>query len=263
VIGGSAGGVQALAELLAQLPSGLPATLFSVVHLGVGESRLDEALGRSSALPVSFAEQGEVPEPGRVYLAPPDLHLLLEPEMIRLSRAPRVNGFRPSVDALFRSAATYFGVRVVGVVLSGGLDCGTAGLFAIRRNGGLGIVQDPQEAQHSSMPRSALEGAGADRIGKVTQIAQWLAELSRKPVDREPGPPVATPGNAETRDHLEAALFAALRALEGQADVAERLARQAVARGHRLSSRGFFERANLAREQAATIERALRLGPRS
>src|SRR5688500_13070138 len=153
VIGASSGGLEVLKGLLGGLPAGLPASVFVVLHMAAHHpSRLPELLSRVCPLPVAHAVDGEPIVPGRVYVAPPDNHLLLMPDQVRLTNGPKENRARPAVDALFRSAAQAFGPRVVGVVLTGQLDDGTAGLWAIKDRGGLAAVQDPEEASAPSMP---------------------------------------------------------------------------------------------------------------
>src|SRR5919106_2831762 len=140
VIGASAGGVQALQEIMACFPADLPAAVFVVLHINpYGRSALPEILSRVSALPVRHPDNGEIIQPGRVYVAPPDWHLVVGRQRIRLSHGPTENGHRPAVDVLFRTAARAFGPRVVGVVLTGNLDDGTAGLAFIKGCGGVAV----------------------------------------------------------------------------------------------------------------------------
>jgi two-component system, chemotaxis family, protein-glutamate methylesterase/glutaminase len=142
VIGASAGGVQALAELIAQLPQDLSATLFIVLHRPPdGTSLLEEVLRRKSVLPVKAPAYEEPLERGAIYVAPSDHHLLVKPGHIRLTRGPRENRCRPAIDPLFRSAAVAYRSRVIGVLLTGLLDDGVSGLVAIQRCGGLTMVQ--------------------------------------------------------------------------------------------------------------------------
>jgi hypothetical protein len=145
VVGASAGGLEPLQRLLGDLPDDLQASIFVVLHIGA-TSRLVEILDRTAALPVMPADSGQKIEPGRIYIAVPDRHLLVHDRHILLRRGPRENLARPAIDPLFRSAACTFGGRVVGVVLSGSLNDGTAGLRAIKRCGGLAVVQQPDDA---------------------------------------------------------------------------------------------------------------------
>ena len=183
VIGGSAGGIPALLTLVSKLPADLPAAVFVVIHLAPDyASRLPELLNARGALRASHPVDGELHGPGRMYIAPPDNHLTLRGPYISVARGPKENGHRPSVDALFRSAASAYGPRVIGVVLSGYLDCGTAGLLSIKARGGLAIAQDPAEAQASSMPASAVRNVALDHVLKVDDIAPLLARLTQETV---------------------------------------------------------------------------------
>lgn len=188
VIGASAGGVQAVLDLARDLPADLPATVLVVVHCSPGaRGMLADLLTRAGPLPARNAVDGEAIEPGRIYVAPPDHHLLLRPGHIHLSRGPKENNARPAVNPLFRTAALSFGRRVVGVVLSGNLDDGTAGLLAISEAGGVAVVQDPDEAMYRGMPGSACEYLEAARVLPLAEIAPLLAELARTPLpDGEP-----------------------------------------------------------------------------
>src|SRR5438105_2912114 len=145
VIGASAGGVEALHQVVAGLAEDLPAAVFITMHVST-TSVLPQILGRVTALPVTHASDGEPFQKGHIYVAPPGQHLLLEQRRTVLSRSARENGHRPAIDPLFRSAARLFRRRVVGVILSGSLDDGTAGLFSIKSRGGLAVVQDPSTA---------------------------------------------------------------------------------------------------------------------
>jgi two-component system, chemotaxis family, protein-glutamate methylesterase/glutaminase len=157
VVGASAGGLDPLRALLRGLPGGLPAALFVVLHIpATGGRALPRILDRSGLLPADTAVDGERIEPGRVYVAPPDQHLLVVNDTVRLSRGPRCNGVRPAADPLFRSAALHAGPRVTAVVLSGALDDAALGSATVERLGGRVVVQDPDEADYDSMPRSAI-----------------------------------------------------------------------------------------------------------
>jgi two-component system, chemotaxis family, protein-glutamate methylesterase/glutaminase len=157
VIGASAGGVETLKQLVKELPQDLPASIFIVLHLGrmPGNSLLPAILERAGRLPAETPVDRTRFERGRIYVAAPDRHMLIEHDHVRVVRGPKENRHRPSVDPLFRSAAWTYGPRVVGVVLSGTLDDGAAGLWAIKTCGGVTVVQDPSEAPYNGMPTSA------------------------------------------------------------------------------------------------------------
>ena len=188
VIGTSAGGVEALQAVARSLPPKFPAAVFVTLHFPEhGTSSLPRILARAGALAAVHAADGDSIVHGRIYIAPPDHHLLLTTRGIRVVRGPKDNGNRPAVDPMFRSAAVAFGPRVIGVILSGNLDDGTAGLAAIKRRGGLAVVQDPEEALFPSMPRSALENVAVDRVIHVNHFARTLQELMAEPLpDLEP-----------------------------------------------------------------------------
>ncbi len=178
VIGASAGGVESLSALVGALPADLPAAVLVVLHVPAsGSSALPAILERAGPLPAKHARDGDRLEHSRILVAPPDHHLLVYDGAVTLSRGPSENGHRPAVDVLFRSAARVLGRRVVGVVLSGALDDGAAGMVAVRLRGGLGVVQDPDEALHGSMPRAALMAGGADYQLPVAEIAGLLTKV--------------------------------------------------------------------------------------
>jgi two-component system chemotaxis response regulator CheB len=182
VIGTSAGGISALRQIAAALPADFPGSVFIVMHLP-GESLdiLPHVLSEAGPLSASNAHDRQLIEPGRIYLAPPARHLILERSRVRLTFGPRENRFRPAIDPLFRSAAVAFGPRVVGVVLTGFLDDGTVGLAAIKKVGGIAIVQDPLEAEAASMPRSALRNVKIDYCLRLAEIGPKLVELATTP----------------------------------------------------------------------------------
>jgi two-component system chemotaxis response regulator CheB len=181
VVGASAGGMTALEKLVAGLPAGLNASLFVVWHLPPGvKSVLPEVLQRAGHLPALNPADGDPIRPGHVYVAPNDRHMLLEQGYIRVTRGPKENRFRPAIDPLFRSAAYIYGPRAVGVVLSGALDDGTAGLWAIKLRGGTAIVQEPGDAMHRSMPLSALDNVAVDHRLPVDEIGPLIARLARE-----------------------------------------------------------------------------------
>jgi len=201
VVGASAGGMAALEQLVAGLPRGLPASLFVVWHLAPGvKSVLPTLLARAGPLPACNPKDGDPIEPGRIYVGPNDHHMLLENGYIRVARGPKENRFRPAIDPLFRSAAYVYGPRAIGVVLSGALDDGTAGLWAIKLRGGTAVVQDPAEAVQRSMPLSALDNVEVDYKLPVAQIGPLLDRLVREPAGREPLLP------AREREKMEAEL---------------------------------------------------------
>jgi two-component system, chemotaxis family, protein-glutamate methylesterase/glutaminase len=187
VIGGSAGSLDVLCTIARGLPADLPATLFVVMHTSPqGESLLPELLSRRSALPAVHAVDGEPIVPGRIYVAPPDHHLLVYPHHLRVTRGPKENRHRPAVDPLFRSAARAYGKRVIGVVVSGGLDDGTAGLGAVKQAGGLTLVQDPEEAVARGMPSHAIKHVAVDRIVRAHEIAPAIVAEALAPAAPEP-----------------------------------------------------------------------------
>jgi two-component system chemotaxis response regulator CheB len=183
VVGGSAGGVEALQTLVRMLPPHLPATVLAVLHFPEkGTSLLPRILSRAGPLAAVHAADGDHLVPGRIYVAPPDRHLLVTEDGIKLGRGPTENGNRPAIDPLFRSAASTYGPRVIGVLLTGNLDDGTSGLAAVKRYGGLAVVQDPEDALFPSMPRSAIEHVHVDRVVPLRQMAKVLQDLIETPI---------------------------------------------------------------------------------
>ena len=188
VVGASAGGVEALRALVGGLPADFPGSVFVVMHTAPDSPGvLAQILDRSGPLPAANATNREVIRRGHVYVAPPDVHMLVEPGHVRLTHGPKENRFRPAIDPLFRSAAQVFGPRVVGVVLTGGLDDGTSGLLAIKRLGGVAVVQDPEEAFMPSMPLSALAQVEVDYTLKVAEMPPVLARLTSTTVAEQGG----------------------------------------------------------------------------
>ena len=190
VVGASAGGVQALSALVKELPGDLPAAVFVVLHIPPhATSHLPAILTRSGQLPAAHAVDGEPIVPGRIYVAPPNRHLLVREHHVALSTGPRENHARPSVDALFRTAARAHGSATIGIILSGALHDGAAGLLAIKSRGGVAMVQDPRDAIIDGMPRAALKLAEADFVGTVDQIGgELVARLFRVPATTERHP---------------------------------------------------------------------------
>jgi two-component system, chemotaxis family, protein-glutamate methylesterase/glutaminase len=181
VVGASAGGVEALSTLVSELPDDLPAAVFVVLHMApTANTALSGILGRRTKLRVLHPRDGEPVEPTRIYVAVPDRHLLISGGCVRMPNGPKENGHRPAVDTLFRAAAAEYGSRVIGVVLSGTRDDGTAGLRAIHERGGLAVVQDPDEAMFPGMPLNALAGDHPDYVVPVADMGALLAKLARE-----------------------------------------------------------------------------------
>ena len=196
VIGASSGGVEALRRLAGALPQDYRGSICVVVHISPDAKPLLPAiLGRVGLLPSVLAEDGMPLEPGRIHVAPPDHHLLVERERLTVVRGPRENRHRPAIDPMFRSAAWAYGPRVVGVVLTGNLDDGTAGLWAIKSCGGTAIVQEPAEAAHPDMPTNALMHNRVDYREPLERIAPLLVELAR-----EAAPPFVPPPPSVERE---------------------------------------------------------------
>src|SRR2546423_7769101 len=313
VVGASAGGVEALRALVAKLPKDLPAAILVVLHVAPDhKSILPRILTGAGPIPAAHAKNGEALEPGRIYVAPPDRHLVVDDGVVRLTRSAPEGGHRPAVDTLFRTAARFHGTRVVGVVLSGALDDGTAGLVAVKQRGGVTVVQDPAEALCADMPRNALENVQIDHCLPTAEIATLLDKLAHQKVELHsripallqqetdialerrtegespPGEPsefgcpacggvlnevhdghilrfrcrvghaygLASLG-AQQQDQFEAALWAAMRALEDQAALAGRLAKRAHDRGHTRTATQFDDRGAAAREHARKLREVL------
>jgi two-component system chemotaxis response regulator CheB len=187
VVGTSAGGVEALTYLAKNLPPDIKAAILIVLHVpSHGTSVLPRILERNGNLPVHHPQDGEAIVLGRIYVAPPNYHLLVKPGYITLSRGPRENSHRPAIDPLFRTAARAYGRRVVGVILTGVLDDGTAGLKAVKMQGGVAVVQDPNNAMFTGMPRSAIENVDdIDYVLPLAEIPSVLVELANTPVEEE------------------------------------------------------------------------------
>jgi two-component system chemotaxis response regulator CheB len=187
VVGASAGGIEALKVVVAALPKDLDATVFVTIHVApYGTSVLPEILKHAGALPASSPRDWEPIRRGHIYVAPPDHHLLFECHgFIRITRGPRENRFRPAVDSMFRAAAYCFGPRVIGVILSGWLDDGTAGLWAVHECGGTTIVQHPDDAFAASMPLNAIKHVKVNQILPAKDIGPMLVGLTAKQADPE------------------------------------------------------------------------------
>lgn len=212
VVGASAGGVSALQTLVAGLPADFPAPVLVVLHIGNHRSLLPELLSNAGPLPAAHARHGEPLQPGRIYIAPPDHHMLLLERSLQLTRGPKQHHARPAIDPLFRSAALARGPDVVGVVLTGMLDDGTAGLHAIKQAGGLAVVQDPDDAAEPSMPGSALRHVEVDHCVPLERMPGLLRSLAALPSPHRPLRPSAPVshhhalllGEGQPMDHLDA-----------------------------------------------------------
>jgi two-component system chemotaxis response regulator CheB len=191
VIGASAGGIETLRQLVSGLPADFPCPIAVVVHTSPqSPGVLDEILSRSGPLTAINARNGSRLRPGRIYVAPPDHHLVIEPGHVRITKGPRENRFRPAIDPLFRSAAQVYGPAAIGVVLTGHLDDGTAGLWAIKQLGGVTIVQDPEDALFPSMPENAIRHVKVDYVVPIADVPALLVRLARTPA---PEPVTAPP----------------------------------------------------------------------
>ncbi len=186
VIGASAGGVETPTQLIKLLPSDLNAAVLIMLHFpSCSTSVLPSILSRAGTLSAKHPQDGELLRSGHIYIAPPDYLLVVEAERIRLIHSPRENGHRPAIDPMFRSAALTYQQRVVGVILTGLLDDGTAGLALIKQKGGIAVAQDPEEALFDSMPMSAIANVAVDYILPVAEIASVLvARSSHQPSNR-------------------------------------------------------------------------------
>lgn len=183
VVGASAGGFEALKKLVGGLPKDFEASIFVVWHMSPDiRGVLPQVLNRLETVYAAHAYDGEAIKPNRIYVAPPDRHLLVEEGRVRVTRGPKENRFRPAVDPLFRSAAYAYGSRVVGVVLSGALDDGTAGLWTIKHRGGIAVVQNPLDAEVPSMPENALREVVVDYTVSLSEMPRLLVRLSKEEI---------------------------------------------------------------------------------
>jgi two-component system chemotaxis response regulator CheB len=302
VIGASAGGLEVLRKVVAELPPDLAAAVCIVLHIAPNSpSALAPILQRAGRLPCHPAADDEELRAGRILVAPPDRHLVVEDGRVKLTLGPRENGHRPAVDALFRSAAKARGGRVIGVILSGTRDDGAAGLAVIKASGGAAVVQDPKEALYAGMPASAIAHVAVDAVVPTALIASTIAAM----VNGEDVPPGAATSSgsgdgpregeqvttvcpecggvltersvsgmtqwgcrvghryspdsladAQAQD-VEAAMWAAIRALEDRELLLTRMADQAERREQPRSARSFRKRAETASEHARQVRAAL------
>ena len=212
VIGASAGGFDVLKTVAAGLPANLDASIFIVWHMSPDMTGiLPEVLNKYGPLYATNAHDGEIIKPGCIYVAPPDHHLLIEDGIVRITHGPKENRFRPAVDPLFRSAAYSCGSRVIGVILSGALDDGTSGLWTIKQAGGLAVVQDPADADVSSMPEHALRAVAVDYCVPASEIAALLTRLSGEDAVQTPD---GMKQNEQTKREIDIAAESSQAALE-------------------------------------------------
>lgn len=312
VIGGSAGGVEALKELAAQLSPQLNATIFIVIHISPhSQSVMPQILSRAGVFPAQHPTNNQHIQPGNIYVAPPNHHLLVIPDRVQLTQGPKENGHRPSVDVLFRTAARAYGARVIGVVLTGALDDGSSGIVFIKEMGGVVIAQDPDDALYSGMPQSAIQTGKVDHIVRLNQIAPLLLKLTQEQIPQEQIPmedkpdiselengkhmlhePGGTPStyvcpdcggvmmeyqdgemfrfrcqvghgySAESMlmkqtESVEDAIWMALRTLEENASLNQRLAERAGANAHTETQSRFIEKIRETEQRAAVLRRLL------
>lgn len=188
VVGASAGGIEATTQLVRGLPADLPAAVLVAVHLSSdAPSALPRILARAGELPALHPADGEAMRAGVIYVAPPDHHLLVDGRRVRVVRGPRENGHRPAIDPLFRSAARHYGPRAVAVVLSGVLDDGSAGMRAVKQAGGVGVVQDFEDALYDAMPRNAMAAAPVDHVVPAAEAGPLVAKLVAEVADSPEG----------------------------------------------------------------------------
>ena len=183
VMGASAGGFDAFQKIIQALPPDFQPPIFIVWHMSpdiIGV--LPDVLNRANDIYAAHAYDNEEIKPNRIYIARPDHHMLINYGKVRVTHGPKENRFRPAVDPLFRSAAYTYGDRVIGVVLTGGMDDGTAGLWTIKHYGGIAVVRDPDDAEVSSMPANALRQVNVDHVAAVREIADLLVRLSKEPL---------------------------------------------------------------------------------
>lgn len=199
VVGASAGGVEALRAMVAGLPADLPATIVVVLHVpSYGRSVLPDILRRSGPLPASHVTRRTEFEPGQILVAPPDRHVVIHDDHVIPTSGPRENGHRPAVDVLFRSAARALGPRVVAVELSGVLDDGAAGMWAVRSRGGLVVVQDPVDCLYGEMPQNVMATVEVDHVLPARDIGALLDRACREPLVGAPQLPPSDLLVAET-----------------------------------------------------------------
>lgn len=287
------GAIEALRALFAKVPPGLDAAFVVVVHRSAGMTVLPAILARDSGQAVETAQDGQSLEAGGIYVAPGGLHTRIDGEKLAVAIGPRENGHCPSIDVLFRSAAESYGNRVVGVVMSGALDCGAVGLLEIKRCGGVTVVQDPSTALNAQMPASAIELVHPDHVAAPAAMGPLLARVVVRPpphhrrrvtaLPERPAPFVCPECNGpiwekrggvlyrcrtghrysaelffkEKEKRLESALWEALNVMQERMELAERMAARARENGHRGVAERFDARAADAAENAAVLRELL------
>jgi two-component system, chemotaxis family, protein-glutamate methylesterase/glutaminase len=200
VIGASAGGIEALQQICAALPADFEAAVLAVMHIPPQSGGLlPKILTRAGPLPAKHPKDGEIIQRGNIYVVCPDQHLIVEPGRLRNFRGPRENRHRPAIDPTFRSAATAYGRRAIGVVLTGMLDDGTSGLMVLHSHGGVAVVQDPDTAMFPSMPRSALSRVPDARVAKLSEIPGLLVDLVAEEL-KDLAPPLAWRDTAASKE---------------------------------------------------------------
>lgn len=203
-IGASAGGVEIVRQIVSEFPADLQATVLVTVHTRADRrGSLPELLEHAGPLPAHFAVDGEPMRHGRIYVAPPDVHLLARKTELILRRGPRENAARPAIDPLFRSVAVAFGPRAIGVVLSGNLDDGADGLRAIKRCGGITVIQDPDDAAYPSMPRSAAKRVAVDHVAPAAGLGGLIARLATEEAGLAREPPQDIVREAKIAERVE------------------------------------------------------------
>jgi two-component system, chemotaxis family, protein-glutamate methylesterase/glutaminase len=217
VMGASAGGVEALLTLCGALPANLPAAVIMVLHGQRSRpSILPSLLNHRGPLPAAHPHDKEPIRPGRIYVAPPDYHLLVEQGSLHLARTATEHYTRPAIDPTFRTAASTYGPRVMGVVLTGTMEDGAMGLRTIKRCGGLAIVQNPEDALYPQMPQHAIDNVPVDYVLPLTEIAPLLGRLAREPLDQEKVAMMADGEPLEAKDEIERARQIVEREQEAQ-----------------------------------------------
>jgi two-component system chemotaxis response regulator CheB len=265
VVGASVGGVQAMMKLAGSLPAELGAAIFVSVHTGArGPRFLPDLLSRAGPLPATYARDGEAIRPGRIFVAPVGHHLVVLPKLMHVIPDGRGGRQKPWIDELFRSAALSHGQNVIAVLLTGALNDGTAGLSAVKRCGGVAVVQDPQEASVASMPRSAIKNVPVDHCVPVAEMGPLLDQLSRRAISARPSssPTADSPAlpfpTVSPERKVEEALWAAVEALDQKATLSDRLAVRIstsvpVAHAFRVKAEAARTQAETLRQMIATL----------